>query len=169
MDDLLIFIIALFCGSGGQSQLSDPVLLALFQGANQAAVTCVDPDERTAAAYPRLLLSGDEGEQAQTGDASAKFFDGTVRLEIVTRSSDAVPDELDLLDSLKARCTALLLGSEKAPLPPMQGRVITAASGNAYNVSTFSQVRPTGRLPAEDPTIKRWGATYRVKLCRLGY
>ena len=168
MDDLLVFIIALFCGDG-QSQPPDLVLLTLFQRANQAAVTCVDPEERTAAAYPRLLLSGDEGEQAQTGDGNAKFFDGTVRLEIVTRASDAVPDELDLLDNLKARCTALLLGSEKAALPPMQGRTFTAAGGSSYNVSTFSQVRPTGRLPAEDPTIKRWGATYRVKLCRLGY
>ena len=165
MDDLLIFLIALFCGNGA-AQPPDPVLLKLFQSAGQSAVACVDPDERIRAGYPRLLLSGEEGEQQQTGDGDAKFFEGSVRLEIVTRSSDAVPDELDQLASLKARCTDLLLGNPRLKLPPLQGQVF-GISGNAYNIAVFCQRRPTGRLPAEDPTIKRWGATYRVKLCRL--
>jgi len=173
MDDLLIYIIALFCGDGA-GRPPDPVLLALFRGAGQVGVSCVDPDERTQAAYPRLVLSGAEGEQNQTGDGQADIFDGDVRLEIVTRQSDAVPDEIDLLALLKARCTDLLLGNPRPglpplpALPPLQGRVVTVG-GNSYNVAAFRQVRPTGRLPAEDPTIKRWGGVYRVKLCRLGF
>ncbi len=177
MDDFLQIINILFCGnaapvslaeSGTPESLPDAVLMMLFESAGASSVSSVDPDERVQALYPRLVLTGDEGEQEQTGDADASRIRGTVRLEIVTQQSETCPDDLDLLDKLKARVTDLLLGRPDQLLPPMQGRNFTV-SGNSYNVSVFCQVRPTGRLPVSDPTMKRWGATYRVQLSRLGW
>ena len=154
MDDLLIFIRALL--------VADADLLAAFLAAGGTGVSVVSPDQRVTASYPRIVLSGDEGSQLSYGDGLAKFFNGTVRTEIVTRQSEICPDGLDVLRAIQRRCFQLLLGDPATGLLPMLGRTVSSD----WNVTVFRQTNPTRMLPVNDPTFSRHLTTYAVQLNR---
>ena len=154
MRDLLQFIRALLIG--------DAVLLALYQAAGMTVVSVVAPHQRAGATYPKMILEGEEGTQEGFGDNLPKFFSGKVRLEIVTRQSDACPDALDTLRGLQDRQRDLLLGNSKLTLPGIQGQAVSAV----WNVPRFYQCSPTQTLPGSDPTIQRHLTTYDVLLNR---
>ena len=155
MRDLLQFIRALLVG--------DTFLLALYQAAGAAKVSVIAPHQRAGATYPKIILEGEEGEQESFGDNLPKFFRGKVRLEIVTRQSDACPDALDTLRQLQDRQRDLLLGNSALDLPGIQGRAVSSA----WNVPRFFQCSPTRTLPTSDPTIQRHLTTYDVLLNRV--
>lgn len=155
MNDLLKYLRGLY--------VADAQLLALFQAAGAPRVIVRTPDEREKAAYPCILLWGDEGQAvAQGDDGPPRLFDGRLRREIVTRKGDACPEPLATLRAIQARCDALTLGDRAEGLPGVKGRRVSAA----HNVTVFRQVNPTGPVPAADPLIKRHLATYAVQINR---
>jgi hypothetical protein len=157
MDDLLIFIRALLIG--------DATLLDAFQDAGASAVRVIPPSERANASYPCQVLEGEEGAQMPFSEnGNPKFFQGVVRLEVVTRTSGDCPDALDTLRTIQARTRDLLLGNRNLALPGIQGRAIS----DDWNVPVFRQTSPTRMVPATDPTIYRHLTTYAVTLNRIG-
>ena len=154
MRDLLQFIRALL--------IADKLLLSIFQAAGMTVVSVVAPHQRAGATYPKLILEGEEGSQETFGDNLPKLFRGKVRLEIVTRQSDACPDALDTLRQLQDRQRDLLLGNRALKLSGIQGQTVSPS----WNVPSFSQCSPTRTLPTSDPTIQRHLTTYDVLLNR---
>ena len=121
---------------------------------------------RATAAYPRIVLDGDEGEQESFGDnAPPKFFNGQVRIEIVTRETDGRPDPDAQIANIRTRCVQIALGSKLTPT--LKGVVFTGASGEKWSVTRLTQVRPTGPLPVVDPVFCRHRTTLAVSLNRM--
>ena len=166
VDDLLVYCRLLLVGDAPLQALFaanlDPAALAATLAVGEPAVAVVDPENRALAAYPRIVLSGEEGEQASYGDPMPKFYDGRLRLEVVTRQSDACPSPLSALTAIKGRCQALLGGDPTQGLPGVRGQRVSPV----WQVSAFHQVRPTGRLPVTDPEFKRHLTTYAALLNR---
>jgi hypothetical protein len=166
MDDLLIYIRALL--------LADADLQAAYLAAGASEVRVIPPTERATASYPCQVLEGEEGAQLSFGEnANPKYFEGRVRLEIVTRTSVACPDALDTLRTIQARTRDLLLGNRSLSLDGIQGQAISAGQPLApqvagWNVPVFRQTSPTRMIPAMDPTIYRHLTTYAVTLNRIG-
>lgn len=157
MDDLLIFIRALL--------IADADLQAAYLAAGASEVRVIPPTERSNASYPCQVLEGEEGAQlAFSENANPKYFNGVVRLEIVTRTSPACSDALDTLRTIQARTRDLLLGNRSLSLDGIQGQAISAD----WNVPVFRQTSPTRMIPATDPTIYRHLTTYAVTLNRIG-
>jgi hypothetical protein len=155
MDDLIIYLHALLTG--------DATLLAIFTAAGAPRVSVTDQQNRSAASYPRMILEGEEGEEAPHGDKNfAKIFTGKVRLEIVTRQSDTCLDGLAALNAIKAQNLNLLRGNRAFGLNGITGVAVSAS----YNVPVFRQCSPTRRLPSIDPTIYRHLTTYDVMMNR---
>jgi hypothetical protein len=168
MDDLQAFV--------GLLLATDPDLMQIFADLGQTdadgngVVQVMDADARLAADYPRILLKVDEGDQHSTGDLSrAKFFDGRLHIEIVTRQTDAVLAPLMLLYAIHNRVTDLLLGipakGDDPGLPGIKGQTLSGK----WKCCCFDQVKPTGRMPVTDPAFKRHQATYSVKINRIGF
>jgi hypothetical protein len=157
MDDLLIFIRALL--------RADADLQAAYLAAGASEVRVIPPTERANASYPCQVLEGEEGAQISFSEnGNPKYFEGIVRLEIVTRTSGDCPDALDTLRTIQDRTRDLLLGNPKKTLPGIQGQAISAD----WNIPTFRQTSPTRMIPAMDPTIYRHLTTYAVTLNRIG-
>lgn len=159
MDDLLIHLRALLVG--------DPVLLSVFVSCGKDVVEVVDPMGRAEASYPRIILDGDDGSQMNFADnAAPKFFDGEVRIEIVTRrDDDYCPDHLATLRAIQSRCVALLLGNEIAGIESLKGTRFVGDSGEAWCLTQWRQ--GSGRfLTVTDPKYKRHLTKFPVQLCK---
>lgn len=159
MDDLIAFLHGLLAG--------DSALATAFSNAGGTnGVDVADQDNRTTAAYPRIVLTGDEGSQMQFGENDRpQFFDGVVRIEIVVRQvSEAVQsDPLASLYAIRDRLTDLLLGNDTLNLHGVRGTTVSAN----WTCTRFRQ-REARRLPSVDPVFKRHETVYAVQLCRLG-
>jgi len=160
MDDLIVYLIALF--------RNDPIILRYFQNAGQPTVLARYPKQRVNAAYPEILVySVNEGTQTPYGENNrAKFFRGSVKIEITGKQSEADPDPLNTIDIIKKRVLYLIAGDAEAN-PPLQG-IQGSQISSQFRVDSFYQITPTGYVDDGDITLERWLGTYMALLNQNG-
>ena len=163
MNDLIEYIIALF--------KADADMIAICVDAGAVGVSVVSPEQRTKAAYPRIIVYGDTGRQDPTGDVAPVFFASTLWIEAVARASDPTTppsnanNPLAIVRALEARISELILGNRNLGLQGLQGTQFS----DAWRCDSCFQ-RSAGLLPkgaGNEPTIERWGASYGLKLRNL--
>lgn len=175
MDELLGF---LFDRLNGDLQLTD-----LYRKAGGAAGgrLVIAPHQRTAASYPRVVLSGEEGRgQSFSEDEGPVLLDGHITFEILTRRDDnTCPKPLDTLRRLQRRLMALLLGDDRQGIEPVKGQIVfnpedapdadgNGGDPNAYRWNVMQLKQTAGRiLPTTSPDFVRHETVFQVGLYRL--
>lgn len=147
MDDLILYIRALLA--------DDDAMLSIFQDCGKSAVSVKSMDSRAQAAYPRIVLDGDDGELMNQGeDEGPEFYDCEFRLEIVTRKDDYCPDERETLRQIQTRCYELL---------KVRGITFVGKSGTQWCLTQWRQ-KSARFLPVTDPLYKRHQTKFAVQL-----
>lgn len=162
MDDLVSYIIPLLTGDATMQEI-----FAKAQSTPSLAQSVVRKEQREKAGYPRIVIEAHEDSQHTFGEnvGAAKFFDGKLRVTIVTRQDDVDTDAYEILVEIKNRVRDLLLGNKTANLAGIKGQAVSTD----WRVDVFNQIAPTGELPVTEPTMYRHLATYKVLMNRITY